>query len=173
MTAYLDTEITYLEMRAPPATPPLPPPRGDVQVVHAVRPTLHFYRYLYDTVGADYIWSNRRLMDQEELHRTLHDERVELNVLWVAGVPAGFAELDSRRPGVVELVYFGLMPEFIGQGLGRHLLDWAVRRAWALGCTRVRVNTCTLDHPRALPSYKAAGFEVYDRRPGRVAALPA
>jgi hypothetical protein len=36
----------------------------------------------------------------------------------VEGVPAGIAELDRRIECEIELVQFGLMPEFIGQGLG-------------------------------------------------------
>jgi hypothetical protein len=44
---------------------------------------------------------------------------VEVHVLVADGVPAGLAELDRRIEGEIELAQFGLMPEFIGQGLGR------------------------------------------------------
>jgi len=49
------------------------------------------------------------------------------------GVPAGFAELDRRIEGEIELVQFGLMPAFIGQGLGRYFLQWTIDKAWPLG----------------------------------------
>jgi GNAT superfamily N-acetyltransferase len=75
----------------------------------------------------------------------------------VEGVPAGYAELDGRVEGEIELAYFGLVPDFIGQRLGPWLLDWAVRRAW-IGARRVWVHTCTLDHPGALAMYERAGF---------------
>ena len=60
----------------------------------------------------------------------------------------------------MNLNYFGLMPEFIGQGLGRTLLDAAVDSVFlgAVGLRGMTVNTCTADHPRALPNYLAAGF---------------
>jgi hypothetical protein len=43
------------------------------------------------------------------------------------GVPAGFTELDRRIEGEIELVQFGLTPEFIGQGLRRYFLQWSLR----------------------------------------------
>ena len=61
----------------------------------------------------------------------------------------------------VEVAYFGLVPEALGRGLGKHLLSCAVRDAWALGPARVWLHTCTLDHPNALPNYVARGFVPY------------
>jgi GNAT superfamily N-acetyltransferase len=87
-----------------------------------------------------------------------------VNVLWVDGVPAGLAELDRRDLPDVELAYFGIMPEFIGQGLGRFLLDWAIHHAWRARPRRFWVHTCDLDHPRALEVYQKAGFRIYDRQ---------
>jgi GNAT superfamily N-acetyltransferase len=79
----------------------------------------------------------------------------------VDGVPAGFAELDRWEDDEIELVQFGLMPEFIGQGLGKYFLQWTIDRAWSYQPRRFWLHTCTLDHPRALPNYVAAGFAIY------------
>jgi GNAT superfamily N-acetyltransferase len=158
------TLVTYLEMTAPPAAPPLPPPCAALEVRLARAPTLSFYRYLYDAIGRDWTWVARRLLPDGELQQILADPAVELNVLWLAGVPAGYAELDRRQPGEVELAYFGLLPEFIGRGLGRWLLDWTVHHAWRARPRRLWVHTCDLDHPRALAVYRNAGFRVYDER---------
>jgi GNAT superfamily N-acetyltransferase len=163
-----DTLITYLEMRAPPGAPAVAAPTPAVRVVRAEAPTLSFYRYLYDTVGAPWLWTGRQFMDQDTLARILENPAVEIWVLWVAGVPGGLAELDRRRPPDIDLAYFGLVPDFIGKGYGRYFLAWTVRRAWSYGPRRLTVNTCTLDHGNALPNYERAGFRVYDRRPGRV-----
>ena len=88
----------------------------------------------------------------------------KLFVLRVDGQEAGYAELDRSEPGEVRLMYFGLMPGFIGRGLGRWFLRWAVARAWSYAPGRVWVDTCTLDHPRALGNYEAAGFRRYGER---------
>ena len=63
--------------------------------------------------------------------------------------------------GSIEIAYFGLLREFLGRGLGGHLLTQAVQRAWEAGASRVWVHTSTLDHPAALPNYLKRGFKVY------------
>ena len=97
----IETLVTYLEMTAPPRGAPLRPPAG-VEVRHAVRPTIGFYRYLYDAIGAPWTWCDRKLLEDAELAAIIHDHKVEVNVLWADGVPAGLAELDEQiadRPG--------------------------------------------------------------------------
>ena len=85
-------------------------------------------------------------------------------MLYVAGVPAGFGELDRRAVPDITLAYLGLIPEFIGEGYGRYLITWVVDAAWRHGPDRLLVNTSELDHPKALRSYQLAGFEPYDQR---------
>jgi GNAT superfamily N-acetyltransferase len=160
----IDTLVTYLEMTAPPAAAPLRPPRAGLEVRAARRPTVSFYRYLYSTIGEDWTWVMRRLLADDDLRQILEDPGVEVNVLWVGGVPAGLAELDRRQPADAELAYFGLLPEFIGQGLGRWLLDWTIHHAWRAQPRRLWVHTCDLDHPRAIGVYRKSGFRVYDQR---------
>ena len=82
-------------------------------------------------------------------------------MLYAEGVPAGYAELDARREPEIELSYFGLVPDFIGQRLGPYLLSFAIRTAWSRRPSRVWVHTCTLDHPAALGLYQRAGFIAY------------
>jgi GNAT superfamily N-acetyltransferase len=163
-TGSIETLVTYLEMTEPPGSAPLAPPRSGPEVHRAMRPTLSFYRYLYDAIGKDWTWYERKLLDDTQLAAVIHHPGVEVNVLWVDGVPAGLAELDGRGRPDIELGYFGILPEFIGQGLGRWLVDWAIHHAWRRGPRRFWVHTCDLDHPRALPLYQKAGFRVYDRQ---------
>lgn len=79
----------------------------------------------------------------------------------VDGESAGYFELQRQDDGSVEIVYFGLVPKFIGRGLGGPLLTRAVEEAWTMGAKRVWLHTCTLDSPRALPGYKARGFREF------------
>ena len=151
-------EVTFLRLDRPlegprPATPP------GATVVPAERCTVGFYRYLYDGVGRGHVWWLRRTLSDEQLAAILGDPANSVHVLMHGGEPAGFYELDRRNKPVVNLSYFGLLPHAIGRGMGRALLRHAVEAAWAGGATRaVTVNTCTADHPRALPNYLAAGF---------------
>lgn len=160
----IESVITYLEMTEPPANPPPPAPpipMGKLALLKADRPTVSFYRYLYNTVGGPWLWYERRLMDDDTLAAILQSPDVEIFVLYVGGVPAGFGELDFRHKPDLELAYFGLMPEFIGRGLGRYLLRCMIDEAWSRKPARFWVHTCTEDHPGALNAYQRAGFQPY------------
>jgi len=159
--ARIPVTITYLQMTAPPERIAARAPRDGLTVVHCPRPTVSFYRYLYNTVGRPWWWVDRRRMSDEQLAQIIQDPLDEVHVLYADGCPAGYAELDRRQQGEVELAYFGLMPEHIGQGLGRYLIDWAIARAWTYAPRRFWLHTCTLDHERALDFYQQAGFTPY------------
>jgi GNAT superfamily N-acetyltransferase len=156
----MNVKVTYLQMFANPSRV-VPPPRDGLTVIHARKPTIAYYRFLYDAVGRRWQWLSRRKLSDEELAKIIHDPRDEVHVLHVEGVPAGFAELDRRAEGEIELTQFGLMPEFIGRGLGKFFLGWTIDRAWGYGPRRLWLHTCSLDHPAALPNYQKAGFQIY------------
>ena len=150
--------VTFLRMEHPPLTPP-PPMPVHTRTERVRAPTVAFYRYLYNTVGADYIWWLRRIMPDDDLATLLGDPGVALHVLYGDGEPAGFFELDARYGTNVNLSYFGLMPHMVGTGVGPAFLRQAVDAAWEAKPRLVTVNTCTADHPRALPNYIRAGFK--------------
>ncbi|WP_372618540.1 GNAT family N-acetyltransferase [Falsiroseomonas sp.] len=153
-------DVTFLRMDAPPADRAPPLPEG-ASVVRLARCSVPFYRYLYDTVGRDWVWWLRRTVPDEEIAALLARPDVSIHVLYQGGEPAGFYELERRGGDAgINLSYFGLMPHAIGAGLGRALLRHAVDAAWAEKPRALTVNTCTADHPRALPNYIAAGFRV-------------
>jgi GNAT superfamily N-acetyltransferase len=163
--ANAEVVITYLQMFARPAGLVVEPPEENLTMVRATPPTVSFYRYLYDTVGGGWQWRERRAMSDETLAAIVQHPLVETHVLYASGTPAGYAELDRRKADEIELAYFGLIPDFIGRGLGAYLLNWTVDRAWSYAPRRFWVHTCTLDHPRALPNYMRAGFEPYKTEP--------
>ena len=153
-------KTTYLQMFAH-SRRTVQPPRAGLAVAHAKKPPVAYYRFLYDAVGREYDWTSRRKLSDAELAALLNDPRLEVHVLMVDGVPAGFAELDRRTEGEVELVQFGLMSDFIGQGLGKYFLQWTIDKAWSYGPKQFWLHTCTKDHPAALPNYLEAGFAIY------------
>ena len=159
----LETIVTHLEMTERPAPAENPVPRDDLFIFRVQRPTISFYRYLYNTVGDPWLWGDRRRLDDAALAAVVQDPAVEIFVLYVLGAPAGYCELDRRVPGEIELAYLGILPEFIGQKLGPYLLRWAIGMAWRYEPRRFWVHTCTLDHPKALAMYERAGFRVFKR----------
>jgi GNAT superfamily N-acetyltransferase len=166
-------EVTtwYLEMTDPGRLPPAPAPLPDLEVRQAELPSPELSRALYTGVGSDWHWTDRLGWSWRRWQDHLARPEVETWVAWVRGTPAGYAELE-RAGEAVQIASFGLLPAFIGRGLGSRLLDAAVRRAWALGPRRVWLHTCSLDGPAALPTYRGRGFEVYDVRTDRVVLSP-
>ena len=148
--------VTFLRLdQRDPALRALP---ADADVVRLARCTVPFYRYLYGTVGGPYVWWLRRSLSDSALEATLRRPGISVHVLYRGGEPAGFFELDSAPTPAVNLSYFGLTPAATGTGLGSAFLDAAIAAAWAEGAAFLTVNTCTADHPRALPNYLRAGF---------------
>jgi GNAT superfamily N-acetyltransferase len=153
-------DVTFLRMDAAPTSPAADFPAGSA-VIRVSRCSVPFYRYLYDTVGRDWVWWLRRTVPDEEIAALLARPEISIHVLYQGGEPAGFYELERRGgDGGINLSYFGLMPHAIGRGLGAIMLRHAIDTAWAEGPRVLTVNTCTADHPRALPNYVDAGFRV-------------
>ena len=163
--ARVKTTVTYLEMLKPPGRPAvLPPAKRHTSLIRAENPTLKFYRFLYDTVGGPWTWVERRIMSDEDLTTAIRAPGVEIFVLSIEGVPAGYGEINrGLKAKEVQLSYFGLMPEFIGSGLGWYFINAMVDIAWASEPKRIWVHTCDLDHPRALKNYQKAGFKVFSQ----------
>ncbi len=159
----LATVATFLQMLAPPPTRAVPDlPRLELR--RDATADLAAYRDLFRRIGEPWLWTSRLRMPDPELASILTDRAVEIFVAVRDGEPAGLLELDFRIPGEVELAFFGLVPEAVGTGAGRWLMDHALRLAWREGITRVWVHTCTIDHPAALAFYVRSGFVPYARK---------
>ena len=170
-TRPVKTTVTHLEMNRPP--PRLPPqPVGSKLALMRVDPIpLHFYRYLYDTIGEKWAWVERRGLSDDDLSAMVLRTGIEISVLYGNGAPAGYFELNIAELPVVDLVYFGLFPDWTGKSVGSWLLGCAVSEAFSKGAEKITLNTCTLDHPAALPAYQKMGFEPV-RQEERVLHVP-
>jgi ribosomal protein S18 acetylase RimI-like enzyme len=162
---------TYLEMADPSELDGAPAPGEDVTVDRVENAPPSLWRFLYTEVGRPYHWVDRLGWSDGEVTDYLSDPALELWVLHADGETAGYFELRKYPDEAVEIAYFGLLPAFVGRGLGKFLLTCAVERAWARGAARVWLHTSSLDHSSALSNYLARGFsiwkqETYDVQPG-------
>ena len=164
-----DVDVTtwYLQMTDPAQLAPAPEPNPELEFRQVELPSPELSHALYAGVGSDWYWLDRTSWSWSRWHEHLSRPEVETWVGWVRGAPVGYVELEQQGDAV-EIVSFGLLPAFIGRGLGPRLLAAAVRRAWELGPRRVWLHTCTLDSAAALRTYQRAGFEVYDERTQRI-----
>ena len=152
---------TYLEMRDASKLVRAPLPDAACRLERVLDCPASFWRFLYTEVGRGHQWVDRLPWSPAEIRAYLADPAVSLWLMTVWGAPAGYFELRREPDSAIEIVYFGLLPEFLGRGLGGHLLTEAVLHAWDAGASRVWVHTSTLDHPAALPNYLKRGFTVY------------
>jgi GNAT superfamily N-acetyltransferase len=148
--------VTHLEMRAARELPSDPPGSWTFRRVEA--PDLDWYRDLHRRVGADWLWVSRLRLSDAELAAIIHADGVEHYTLEQDGRAEAQLELDFRKPGDCEIVYFGVAAQLIGTGAARFLMNRALRRAWSKPVKRVWLHTCTFDSPRALAFYERSGF---------------
>lgn len=118
-------------------------------------------RFLYVTVGAPWTWYMRLSWSYHQWYEYLANENIQTWVAYRQATPIGYFELDVQADKTVEIAYFGLIPEFIGRGYGKALLQDTIDKAWEAGGSRIWLHTCSLDHPQALNNYLARGFEVF------------
>jgi GNAT superfamily N-acetyltransferase len=153
------TKVFFLRMERP-----FPDPVGsrhDVSIELLPKPiSPDVYKKYYAAVGARHHWIDRLVILTDELNRIINQPKVHIYIMKVAGANAGYLEL-VKEEHYVELLYFGLFPDFIGKGLGSYFLQWSVNRAAAFEPKWIQLNTCELDHPNALPTYRKLGFVDY------------
>jgi GNAT superfamily N-acetyltransferase len=154
----LGAVVTFLEMTERPRLRALPASPLRLVRWQAVEPAK--YRLLFQRVGARWLWFSRLAMNDAILIANVAEVHA---VVDRAGVEVGMIELDFREPHQCLIRFLGLVPELAGRGHGKWLFAQTLALAWRKGVERVIVNTCSLDHPAALPSYLKAGFKPYRR----------
>jgi ribosomal protein S18 acetylase RimI-like enzyme len=135
----------------------------DLHLEPVAKTNLEAYRALFRSVGQDWLWFSRLLMSDENLLSTLSDPGTESFALKRGNTVIGILELSFRELPECELSFFGLIPSEVGSGIGRILIDEAIRRAFEKPISRIWLSTCSHDHPKALSFYRKAGFTPYAR----------
>ncbi len=153
--------VSYLVMYAPEQLCPKPLDDPRLQIKPVLPPRWQFNQSMYRRIGADWCWQEKRDWDESQWRAYVEAPGLHTFVVNWAGEAAGYFELRQDPHGGIEIVYFGLLAEFIGKGLGAAMLSRAIELAWHLGADRVWVHTCTLDHPAALANYQARGMRIY------------
>ncbi len=118
-------------------------------------------KFLYLFVGEDWEWKSKLSWSDSQWKTLVESENHRTWMAYCKGSVAGYYELCQNQSDV-EILAFGLTPQFIGKGYGGVLLSHAVKSAWAWeGASRVWLHTDSLDHPRALQNYEARGFKIF------------
>ena len=159
------TTVTHLEMIPPflPAAPDSGWPDG-LAFARETDISVAAYRALYDDVGRQWHWVNRRVLTNRQLSAIIHHPATEIFTLKARDRAIGFVELNFKLFPQVEIVFVGLVADAIGEGLGSLMLQRAISYIYSRAPSRIIIQTCTLDHPAALPLYQRYGFTPIGRK---------
>jgi GNAT superfamily N-acetyltransferase len=160
----IEEMVTYLEMTAAEQLRPGRLAPAPVEMVKLDQTAASLLRRTYAQIAAPLNWQSRRTWSDARWEQHLARPQVHA---WVGDEIAGMVELEAKPGGDVEIVVFGLVPEFVGRGFGAHLLTVGTRLAWELepldgvGVRRVWLHTSSRDHPNAKPNYERRGFRPF------------
>jgi len=158
-----DQQLVYhLEMHDPAQLVPRRDPTRTLHTTQAKLPCPALNRFFYREVGRAWHWVDRLTWSDQQWMAYLGRDEQETWMVSLSGTPIGFFELEIQAGGRdIELVYFGLLPQFIGRGLGGPMLTCVIEQMWSRGPKRIWLHTCSDDHPAALANYRARGFRLF------------
>ena len=137
----------YLEMLDPRDLRPKRSPRTDLGLACINPPMPELNRFFYTAAGAGWYWHDRLPWTYQDWHAYLNRPELETWMLTVNGTPAGYFELEGQPDANVEVAYFGLLPAFVGKGLGGHLQPRGLGKYIARGLRQYKQETCEMDLP--------------------------
>jgi len=125
-----------------------------------VTPSWEFAKQMYWQVGGPWIWGDKRVYSDAQWQSYIGLPGFRQFKLYLAdGCLAGYAETSLKSDtGLGELEYFGLLSNTVGMGAGPAFLSQVIGTLWASNPNRLRISTCTLDHPGAFRVYTRCGF---------------
>ena len=137
---------------------------GDYSVELATPKDFQLNKFFYKNIGKKYQWKDRLIWSDLIWKDYVYNEKLFTYILKDKEEMAGYFELifykDTKE---TEIAYFGILEEYFGKKLGGYLLSKAIKKSFNLGCGRVLVHTCSLDHPNALLNYISRGVKVFKK----------
>lgn len=155
----IKSPVIYLEMTENPKLAEVSLGGHSIQLID--QPDLKFYINLYREVGRDYIWNYRPGQAEDEIDNIIKSSATQLYVLYDGDKAIGMAECDVTDPKNIEVVHFGLLPDYTHKGIGKQFFNNVLVRLWAQKPDRVFLSTCGMDHPKAPQFYQNAGFKIF------------
>jgi len=117
-------------------------------------------KFFYKNIGKNCQWIDRLVWTDLNWIEYISNDQLFTYILKDKREIAGYFELlFNKQNKEVEIAYFGILEEYYGKKLGGYLLSEAIKNSFNLGCERVWVHTCSLDHKNALKNYLARGMK--------------
>ena len=119
-------------------------------------------KFFYKNIGKNYHWVDRLIWTELDWIKYISDEKLSTYILKNKDEIAGYFELlFNKDTKEAEIAYFGILEEYFGKKLGGYLLSEAIKFSFNLGCVRLWLHTCSLDHKNALRNYQSRGMKIF------------
>ena len=136
-------------------------PRG--YLVKNIEPTdFQLNKFLYKQIGKKHRWIDRLTWTDQKWISYVNDKNVETHILKENEELIGYFELIKyKKEQEIEIAYFGILENYIGNNYGGYLLSVAIKNCFKKDICRAWVHTCSLDHRNALKNYQSRGMRIY------------
>ena len=153
---------SYLEIKSLGELKEVKKPSENYSVDLADPKDFQLNKFFYKNIGKNCQWVDRLVWSELNWSEYISDERLSTYILKDKDEIAGYFELlfngDKKES---EIVYFGILEEYLGKKLGGYLLSTAIKYSFTMGYSRVWVHTCSLDHKNALNNYLSRGMKIF------------
>jgi ribosomal protein S18 acetylase RimI-like enzyme len=152
----------YLELKSLKDFNEVKKPSKDYSVELVNSKDFQLNKFFYKNIGKNCNWIDRLIWTELDWTKYISDEKLSTCILKSKDEIAGYFELlFNKDTKEAEIAYFGILEEYFGKKLGGYLLSEAIKFSFNLGCRRVWVHTCSLDHKNALTNYQSRGMKVF------------
>jgi len=151
---------SYLEIKSLSELKEVNSPSKDYFVELADPKDFQLNKFFYKNIGKNCQWIDRLIWTNLNWTDYISNDQLFTYILKDKSEIAGYFELlFNKKSKEAEIAYFGILEEYYGKKLGGYLLSKAIKNSFNLGCERVWVHTCSLDHKNALKNYLARGMK--------------
>ena len=116
---------------------------------------------LFAGVGLPWRWYSRLKWPVAEWENYFAAKKVKTFLGFYGKKLTGYYELEFQENNNVEIKFFGVLPSYMGKGIGRLLLSHAIKSSIDNGAKRIWLHTCSNDSKAALGNYLSRGFRIY------------
>ena len=152
----------YLELKSLKNFKEVKKPSEDYSVELVDPKDFQLNKFFYKRIGKNCQWVDRLVWTDLDWTKHISNEKLFTYILKDKDEIGGYFELlFNKDRKEVEITYFGILEEYFGRKLGGYLLSEAIKFSFNLGCARVWVHTCSLDHKNALFNYQSRGMKIF------------
>ncbi len=154
----------YLEINSLKSLNQTNSPNQDLTLEKVNPPNIELNKFFYKNIGKNHRWVDRLAWDNLKWISYLENKNVNTYTLKLTNDLVGYFEIIQDLPTKsIEIGYFGILDDYIGNKFGSYLLSEAIKICFQLKTKKVWVHTCSLDHKHALSNYLNRGLKIFKK----------